>query len=131
MDRNRSQVTQPASALLAMQEQGARACWSTAAEVLNCMQAFANGWFERRHVGVQAAQEAAERMLKANSPVDWLGEYQKWAAGVLGRITADMAACQQQFRELSAKSPSLVPSSEHGEGEAEKRHPERRVAVKA
>src|SRR5215831_4656445 len=54
-----------------------------------------NGWFERRHVGTHTALEAAQRMCKAQTPVDLVREYQEWVGGAFQRVMADGVACQQ------------------------------------
>jgi hypothetical protein len=59
------------------------------------MENYANGWFERRHVGTHTALEAAQRMCKAQTPVDLAREYQDWISGAFQRLMADGYACQQ------------------------------------
>lgn len=70
--------------------------WDNQDKILNAMQACSDGWFERRHAGTHAALEAAQRICKAETPVDMVREYQKWASGAFERLTADGMACQQQ-----------------------------------
>jgi hypothetical protein len=85
------------------------------------MQAFANGWFERRHMGALSAREAAERMCGSGTIVGLIQAYQDWARGTVERIMADGLSCQQQiFAATSAlTSPPLAPSaSEKKEAEA-------------
>lgn len=64
---------------------------------LDAMQRFADGWFERRQAGIRATAEAAERMSRAETPIDLLREYQNWASGVLQRAMVDSLACQQHI----------------------------------
>ena len=70
--------------------------WDNQDKILNDMQVFSDGWFERRHAGTHAALEAAQRICKAATPADMAREYQKWASGAVDRLTADGMACQQQ-----------------------------------
>jgi hypothetical protein len=44
--------------------------WEIQGKVLDTMENFADGWFERRHVGTRAALEVAQRMCRAQTPVD-------------------------------------------------------------
>ena len=53
---------QPMSMLTGAMQKNAHTFWNTQTEILDGMQAFAEGWFQRRHTGTQAAQEACERM---------------------------------------------------------------------
>jgi hypothetical protein len=48
--------------------------------------------------------EAAERICKAETPIDLLREYQEWASGAFQRVIADGLACQQQAMEIVAAS---------------------------
>jgi hypothetical protein len=72
-----------------------RSFWAVQDKVLDAMQNFANGWFERRHDGTHAALEAAQRMCKAQTPVDMVREYQDWVGGAFQRVMADGVACQE------------------------------------
>jgi hypothetical protein len=86
--------------------------WS--ADVLNGMQTFAEGWFERRHAGTKAALEACESMCAAKMPTEWFSTYQKWLMGAVERLVADGLACESEIRKLSeVLAPSLVPSTDH------------------
>jgi len=76
-------------------EKNVRCFWNIQYNVLDSMEKFANGWFERRHVGTHAALEAAQRMCKAQTPVDLTREYQDWISGAFQRLMADGYACQQ------------------------------------
>jgi hypothetical protein len=74
-----------------------RCFWENQDKVVDAMQAFANGWFERRHAGARAALEAAEHICKAETPVEVVRKYQDWASGAIQRVMADGVACQRQF----------------------------------
>jgi len=90
--------------------------WQKQSELLDNMQIFANGWFERRHAGTKAAWEASGRMCSASTPVECLGEYQKWMAGAVERLIADGLACQRGLGTLTeGVAPSLVPSATQGQ----------------
>jgi len=71
-----------------------RSFWDIQDQVLDAMEDF-GGWFERRHVGTHTALEAAQRMCKAQTPVDLVREYQEWVGGAFQRVMADGFACQQ------------------------------------
>ena len=89
----------PASAVSEAVRKGACDFWESQDKLLDSMEAFAEGWFERRHTGTHVALEAAERMCKAQTPIDLLREYQDWASGAFQRVMADGIACQKQFME--------------------------------
>ena len=84
--------------------------WENQDKILDAMQVFAHGWFERRHAGTHVALEAAQRMCKAETPVDLVREYQEWANGAFQRLMADGLACQQEcMAVIGAVAPPLVP----------------------
>jgi hypothetical protein len=90
--------------------ENARRFWENQDKILDSMENFANGWFERRHVGTRAALEAAQRMCKAQTPADLLHEYQNWASGTFERVMTDWSACQQQFiAELGVFAGASAP----------------------
>jgi len=92
--------------------ENARRFWENQERILDNMQAFANGWFERRHAGALSACNAAERMCGTVTIVGLVQAYQDWARGTFDRIMADGLSCQQQiFAATSAlASPPLAPS---------------------
>ena len=47
----------------------ARDFWARQTATLDAMQAFADGWFERRYAGTRAAMEASMRMCSAETPM--------------------------------------------------------------
>jgi hypothetical protein len=59
----------------ALQDNMAR-FWNIQDRLLYIKENFADGWFERRHVGSHAALEAAQRMCSARTGVDLAREYQ-------------------------------------------------------
>jgi hypothetical protein len=95
-------VLTPGSAVL---QDNVRCFWDIQDKILDTMENFADGWFGRRHVGTRAALEVAQRMCKAQTPVDLVREYQDWISGAFQRVMADGYACQQfvgAFTNLSA-----------------------------
>jgi hypothetical protein len=83
--------------------------WESEETVLNSMKEFADGWFERRRIGTQAALEAARRMGEAATPLDAFREYQDWLGGAMARLLEDGMACQQQFLKANARlAPHLT-----------------------
>jgi hypothetical protein len=89
----------PSSAAL---EDNVRRFWDTQDKLLHNMAKFANGWFERRHIGTRAAHEAAQRMCTTRTPEDLGREYQEWATGAFQRVTDDGLACQQLVGAFAA-----------------------------
>ena len=74
--------------------------WRSQDKVLDSMQKFANGWFERRHVATTTALDAAQRACQAESPVEAIREFQAWSAGSMQRVAEDGFACQQHLATL-------------------------------
>jgi hypothetical protein len=104
-------IFQPLSTFTGTMQRNARKFWNTQAEILNSMQAYADGWFQRRHIGVQAAQEACERMCAAKTPIEWFQEYQQWGNGVFQRLMADGMVLQQVMQKIAEEvTPALVPA---------------------
>lgn len=102
---------QPASMMMGTWQKNAHAFWKTQVEILDGMQAFAEGWFQRRHLGTQAADEACERLCAAKTPVEWFHEYQSWCSGACQRLMADGLSFQDGMKKaVEGVSPSVVPS---------------------
>jgi len=108
--RSMQRMFLPTSAISASLKENARSFWETQDKLLNNMQAVANGWFNRRHAGTNAAREAAERMCGTDTLVDLGQTYQDWARGAFERIMED---CHQQITAVSdaLASPPLAPSA--------------------
>lgn len=105
----------PPSALSGALRHNARSFWEAQDQLLDGMERFAQGWFERRHIGTQAALDAAQRVCRAETAVDMFREYQDWAAGAMQRVMADGLALQQQSMTIaSALARSSLPP---GDGE--------------
>ena len=110
---------QPMSMLTGAMQKNAHTFWNTQAEILDGMQALAEGWFQRRHIGTQAAQEACARMCEVKTPIEWVHEYQIWSTGAFQRLMADGVAFQQDMKKIAdGVSPSLVPSLGKDQSEA-------------
>jgi len=60
-------------------KENTRRFWENQERILNNMQVFANGWFERRHTGALAACEVTERMCGTPTIVGLVQAYQDWA----------------------------------------------------
>jgi hypothetical protein len=67
-------------------QENARRFWENQDKILNNMEAFTSNWFERRHVGTNSGQEAAQRMCGTESMVDVVRAYQDWAKGAFERM---------------------------------------------
>jgi hypothetical protein len=107
--RSMQKMFQPTSAISESLKENTRRYWENEQKLLDTMQTLANGWFERRHAGTNAAREAGERMCSTESFPDLMVAYQNWASGVFERIMAD---CQQIVAVTGAfTSPPLAPSA--------------------
>ncbi len=87
--------------------------WRGQDRILDCMQVFARGWFDRRHAGTRAALEAARRICTAATPFEAAQEYQNWVSGSLQRVATDSVALQ---RELMDIGDALISASSHPYG---------------
>jgi hypothetical protein len=119
----------PSSAAL---EDNVRRFWDTQDKLLDNMAKFADGWFERRHIGTQAAQVAAQRMCRAQTAEDLGREYQEWATGAVQRVTDDGLACQQlvgAFAALLLEAAPQQPPEKMTSRQPEKSTPSRSEAA--
>ena len=117
----------PTSAISESFRENARRFWEQQDKILENMQNFTNIWFEHRHTGTHAAQEAAERMFRTETTLDMAQAYQDWAKGAFERMMADGLACQQHIIAATGAftSPPIAPSA------TEKRTEPRQPEVKA
>lgn len=92
--------------------------WQNQDRVLDSMSGMANGWFERRHAGTRAAQDAAVKICTAENPLDAMREYQEWANGAFSRLMADAMAWQQQAAIFGAAVVQPVSPSQDTSGTA-------------
>jgi hypothetical protein len=87
--------------------------WRSQDKVLDSMQKFADGWFERRHVATTTALDAAQRACQAKSPVEAIREFQVWSAASIQRVAEDGFACQQHLVTLfELAAPPVMQKAE-------------------
>jgi hypothetical protein len=94
-------IFQPAAALKAYGPMGIK-FWENQETALAGLREFADGWFARRHKGMQAALEAAKHMGDAQTPSDILREYQNWLTREAELIAEDGKAYQQEVLRAGA-----------------------------
>jgi hypothetical protein len=94
-------ILQPAAALKAYAPMGIK-FWENQETALAGLREFADGWFARRHKGMQAALEAAKHMGDAKTPSDILREYQTWLTREAELIAEDGKAYQQEVLRAGA-----------------------------
>ncbi|WP_022722169.1 hypothetical protein [Rhodopseudomonas sp. B29] len=83
--------------------------WQGEESLLGSMKEYAEGWFERRKAGTEAALQLARRMGEAATPLDVWREYQDWAASASARLLEDVIAYQQQFMKANARFTGKLP----------------------
>jgi hypothetical protein len=88
-------ILQPAAALKAFAPMGIKFCENQEAALAG-LREFADGWFARRHKGMQAALEAVKHIGDAQTPSDVLREYQNWLTREAELIAEDGKAYQQE-----------------------------------
>jgi hypothetical protein len=88
-------ILEPTAALKAYAPIGIK-FWQNQETALAGLREFADGWFARRHKGMQAALEAAKHMGDAQTPSDILREYQNWLTREAELIAEDGKAYQQE-----------------------------------
>jgi hypothetical protein len=89
-------ILQPAAALKAYAPIGVR-FWENQETALEGVKEFSEGWFARRHKGMQAALETAKHIGDAETPSDILREYQNWLRQEMELFGEDGKAFQQQM----------------------------------
>lgn len=82
--------------------------WEGQSKVLDSMQKFSTGWFDRRHVGTRAALETSLRACESRNAIDMFACYQEWAAGAASRILDDQIA-YQKLVHTAVSSMASVP----------------------
>jgi hypothetical protein len=85
--------------------------WQSQEKILDRMEEFSRGWFERRHEAAAEALHAAERACEARTPADMVGEFQAWMTGSMQRIAADNLACQKHLMAVAEAARSLPVSA--------------------
>ncbi len=88
-------IFQPAATLKAYAPLGVK-FWENQESALEGLKEFADGWFARRHKGMQAALETAQHIGDADTPSDILQEYQTWLTREMELLAEDGKAYQQQ-----------------------------------
>src|SRR5438552_18718551 len=88
--------------------------WENQKTCLVDVKGFADGWFARRHEGMQAALEAAKHIGDAETPSDILREYQDLLKREMELFTEDGKAYQQQVLRAGAhlSAPPGVPQTD-------------------
>ncbi|MBY0381758.1 MAG: hypothetical protein K2W78_07580 [Xanthobacteraceae bacterium] len=93
--------------------------WQNQTKLLDNMQEFTLGWFDRRHVGTHAALDATQKICQAKSPADALASYQEWVAGVAARIVEDEVAYQKLMSSaVSCAAPAPMELSQKAKEQA-------------
>ena len=95
-------ILQPAATLKAYAPIGVK-FWENQETALEGFKEFADGWFARRHKGMQAALEAAKYIGDAETPSDILREYQNWLTREMELFAEDGKAYQQQVLRAGAQ----------------------------
>ena len=95
-------ILQPAAALKAYAPIAVK-FWENQETALEDLKEFADGWFARRHEGMQAALEAAKHMGDAETPSDMLREYQDLLKREMELFAEDGKAYQQQVLRAGAQ----------------------------
>ena len=104
-------------------EDNVRRFWEIQDQFVDCMDAFAQGWFERRHAGTHAALEASARMCRAQTPINFVLECQQWTTGAAHRMVADVVACHEQFiTAIAAVSRPPAPPTSKEQSELLRSH---------
>ena len=107
--------------------------WNAQDQILEAMQEYATGWLERRQTGVHEALNASQQIIDAETPVEAMREYQKWALGSFERTVNDGLSCQRHLMSMGALlTPPLSPSGERAEmepAEEPRRRSQSRVAA--
>ena len=94
-------ILQPAATLKAYAPMGVK-FWENQETALEGLKQFADGWFARRHKGMEVALEAVKRLGDADTPSDILREYQNWLTREMELLAEDGKACQQQVLRAGA-----------------------------
>jgi hypothetical protein len=94
-------ILQPAATLKAYAPIGVK-FWENQETALEGFKEFADGWFARRHKGMQAALEAAKYIGDAETPSDVLREYQNWLTREMELLAEDGRVYQQQVLRAGA-----------------------------
>ncbi|HEY2211039.1 MAG TPA: hypothetical protein VGH62_05350 [Bradyrhizobium sp.] len=105
-------ILQPAATLKAYAPIGVK-FWENQETALEGLKEFADGWFARRHKGMEAALEAAKYIADAETPADILRQYQNWLKREMELLAEDGRAYQQQVLRAGAHL-STQPEEQQG-----------------
>ena len=109
----------PGSQARELTRQSARTHWDGQQRILDSLEDFANGWFDRRGAGVRAATEAAQEICGAPSLTDMYSVWQIWASGATERLAADGMAWQQCVALCSQHlAPLVTPAAQEAKRDA-------------
>jgi len=88
--------------------------WENQETALEDLKEFADGWFARRHEGMQAALEAAKHIGDAETPSDVLREYQNLLTREMELFAEDGKAYQKQVQRAGAhlRAPPAAPKTD-------------------
>jgi hypothetical protein len=88
--------------------------WENQETALEDLKEFADGWFARRHDGMQAALEATVGIRDAGTPADILQEYQTLLKREMELLAQDGKAYQQQVLRASThlSAPPQAPQTD-------------------
>ncbi len=95
--------------------------WRNQDKILDGMQEFARGWFERRHEATKTALDAARCSCEANSPAEVVQEFQAWMMGAMQRVAADGLACQKYLMAMAELASASAEAREDQEAESPRR----------
>ena len=95
--------------------------WRNQDKILDSMQEFARGWFERRHEAAKSALDAARCSCEANSPADVVRGFQAWMMGSMQRVAADGLACQKHLMAMAELAGAPVERREDREAKTPRR----------
>ena len=106
-------ILQPAAALKAYAPIGVK-FWENQETALEGLKEFADGWFARRHKGMQVALETAKHIGDAETPSDILREYQNWVTREMELLAEDGKAYQQQVLRAGVQlnAPPEAPQAD-------------------
>ena len=92
--------------------------WENQETALEDLKEFADGWFARRHEGLQAALEAAKHIGDAETPTDILREYRDLLKREMELFAEDGKAYQQQVLRAGARlsAPPEAPQTDERRG---------------
>ena len=110
-------ILQPAATLKAYAPMGVK-FWKNQETALEGLQEFADGWFARRHKGMQTALEAAKHIGDAETPTDILREHRDLLKREMELFAEDGKAYQQQVLRAGARlsAPPEAPQTDERRG---------------